>query len=148
LSFYPDQIIVAFLCTSTLVFRQIITLAKDNTDMFNNLGLKIVLLFLITVSLTNKSFTQTNIKFAKGSSSATLKSSIAKNGDKRYTIRGKAGQTITVRVISGNNYVFAGVEGIGQGRTVSGKLQYDSSYIIELSNGGEATNFTMTVSIK
>jgi hypothetical protein len=116
--------------------------------MFKSLSLNVVILFLITISLASESLAQTSIKFAKGSSSATLKGSIAKNGDKRYTVRGKAGQKITVKVVSGNNYVFAGVEAIGQGRNVMGKLPYDSSYIIELSNGGEATNYTMTVTIK
>lgn len=103
---------------------------------------------LIFVSLASDTIAQTNIKFARGSSSATVKGSIGKNGELRYTVRGKAGQTITVNVRSGNNYVFAGVEAIGQGRAVTGKLPYDSSYIIELSNGGNATNFTMTVRIK
>jgi hypothetical protein len=116
--------------------------------MFKSLTLNIAILFLITLSLTSESLAQTNIRFAKGSSSATVKGTIGKNADKRYTFRGKAGQKITVKVISGNNYVFAGVEAVGQGRTVSGKLPYDSSYIIELSNGGEATNYTLTVTIK
>ena len=116
--------------------------------MFKILVLNAALLFLITISLVGESLAQTNIRFAKGSSSATVKGSIGKNADKRYTVRGKAGQTITVRVVSGNNYVFAGVEAIGQGRTVTGKLPYDSSYIIELSNGGEATNYTLTVTVK
>jgi len=116
--------------------------------MFKKIGLNITLLFLISLSLASKLPAQINIRFVKGSSSATLKGSIGKNADKRFTISGKSGQTITVRVVSGNNYVFAGVEGIVQGRTVTGKLQYDSSYIIELSNGGEATNYTLTVSIK
>ena len=105
-------------------------------------------MMLAIISLASDSIAQTNIKFARGRNSATVKGSIGKNGDTRYTVRGKAGQTITVSVRSGNNYVFAGVEGVGQGRTVSGKLQYDSSYIIELSNGGNATNYSMTVTIK
>lgn len=116
--------------------------------MFKSLGLNIAFLFLIIVSLVSESPAQANIRFAKGSSSATVKGTIGKNGDKRYTVRGKAGQNITVKVVSGNNYVFAGVEAVGQGRTVTGKLPYDSSYIIELSNGGEATNYTLTVTIK
>lgn len=116
--------------------------------MLKNTGLKVLLVAMVIVSLANSSAAQTSIKFARGRSSATVKGSIGKNGDTRYTVRGRAGQTITVSVRSGNNYVFAGVEAIGQGRTVSGKLPYDSSYIIELSNGGNATNYTMTVTIR
>ena len=116
--------------------------------MLNGLGLKTVLIALISVSLASDSIAQTSIKFARGRNSATVKGSIRKDGETRYTVQGRAGQTITVSVRSGNNYVFAGVEAIGQGRTVSGKLPYDSSYIIELSNGGNVTNYTMTVTIK
>ena len=116
--------------------------------MINNTGLKVALMILVIVSMASDSIAQTNIKFARGRNSATIKGSISKNGDLRYTVRGKAGQVITVSVRSGNNYVFAGVEGVGQGRMVTGKLPYDSSYIIELSNGGNATNYTMTVTIK
>jgi hypothetical protein len=115
--------------------------------MLKSFSSKIVLMILIGVSLISDSAAQGNISFARGRNSATLKGSIRKNGEIRYTVRGKAGQTITVSVRSGNNYVFAGIEAVGQGRTVTGKLPYDSSYIIELSNGGNATDYTMTVTI-
>lgn len=116
--------------------------------MFKSFGLKLLAVLLIIVSLSGELFAQTRIRFARGSSSATVSGRISKNGDLRYTVRGSAGQRITVSVRSGTNYVFAGVEAIGQGRTVSGKLPYTSNYIIELSNGGNATDYTMTVTIK
>jgi len=91
---------------------------------------------------------QTNINFAPGRSSASLSGRIGTNGSRLYRFRAKAGQYLTVTVRSGNNYVFAGVEAVGEGRTVSGRLPYSSSYVIELSNGGNATNYTMTISIR
>ena len=97
--------------------------------------LKFVLMTLIIISPASNLIAQTSIKFVRGKSSATVSGSITKDGELRYTVRGKAGQRITVSIRSGNNYVFAGIEAVGQGRTVSGKLPYDSSYIIELSNG-------------
>ncbi len=104
---------------------------------------------LVGISLASDSLAQTtNIRFARGSSSATVSGKIGKNGERIYTVRGRKGQRITVSMRSGNNYVFAGVEAIGQGRTVTGTLPYDSSYIIELSNGGNATNYSMTVTIR
>lgn len=110
--------------------------------------LKSLLVLIMAVALGGESMAQNRIKFARGQNSATVKGTIGKDGDVRYTVRGTKGKTITVRVVSGNNYVFAGVEAVGEGRTVTGKLQYDGDYIIELSNGGNQTNFTMTVTIR
>ncbi|MCU1289346.1 MAG: hypothetical protein JWN60_1575 [Acidobacteria bacterium] len=116
--------------------------------MIKNKGLKVLLMTLVLISLASDALAQTNIKFARGRNSATVKGSIDKNGALRYTVEGKAGQTILVTVKSGNDQVIAGVEGVGQGQTVTGKLQYDGSYIIELQNGGNATNYAMTVTIR
>lgn len=84
--------------------------------MLKNTGLKIVLMMLVGISLASDSLAQTtNIRFARGSSSATVSGKIGKNGERIYTVRGRKGQRITVSMRSGNNYVFAGVEAIGQG---------------------------------
>jgi len=125
-----------------------ISFSSGEKNMLKSFSIKIVLMTLIIALLTVDTIAQGTIRFARGSSSATVKGKISKDGEIRYTVRGRAGQTITVTVRSGNNYVFAGVEAVGQGRTVTGKLPYDSSYIIELSNGGNATDYTMVVTIK
>jgi hypothetical protein len=111
-------------------------------------GLKVGLIMMIVISLVGDSIAQTSIRFAPGRTTTTISGSLGKNAARIYTVRGKKGQRITLSVRSGNNYVFAGVEAVGQGRTVTGVLPYDSSYVIELSNGGNATNYTMTISIR
>lgn len=103
---------------------------------------------MIVLSMASDSLAQTAITFARGRTSATINGTIVTDGVRTYTVRGRAGQRISVTVRSGNNYVFAGIEAIGAGRTLTGVLPYSSSYVIQLDNGGNATNFTMTVSIR
>lgn len=91
---------------------------------------------------------QSQIRFARGAHSATVSGRIAKDGTRTYTFSARAGQYLSLSIRSGNNYVFAGVEAIGQGRSVSGRLPYTGSYVLSLENGGNATNYTMTISIR
>lgn len=116
--------------------------------MLKSFGRGFLVAALIFVLSAADALAQSRIRFARGANSTTVSGTISKNGDLRYTVRGAAGQRITVSVKSGNNYVFAGVEAVGQGRTVTGRLPYDADYIIELSNGGEATRYSMTVTIR
>lgn len=107
----------------------------------------------------------TNVTFAKGTSSATLKGSIKGDKDHSYVVNAKAGQTITVDFKPTNasayfNIIAPGSAGeamfIGStsGNHFSGQLTVSGPHTIQVylmrnaARRNETTNFTLTIGVK
>lgn len=100
------------------------------------------------------------VRFAKGTSSTTIKESVVRGDRDRYYVAASAGQTMTVRITSTeDNAVFqiylAGEEeslkGAGEGDDAtkwSGELPADSEYVIVVGGTRGNATYTLTISIK
>ena len=95
-------------------------------------------MILMIVGMTDSAaFSQTRIRFAPGRSSATVSGSLASRGTRSYILNASAGQSMTVRVKSGNVWVDIGGNDVGKGVTI--ELRSTDSYIITVHNAGNGT---------
>lgn len=122
--------------------------------MFKNFSMKILVIVLILTAASTDSLAQTRIRFAKGRYSTTVSGKIPGNASLRYIIAARAGQTLTVTVVSGNGKIFVSVNNPGddEGQDLTnewnGTLSTNGDTAFFIDNRGKATNFTMTVSIR
>ena len=121
--------------------------------MLKNFSMKILAIVLILTAASADSLAQTRIRFTKGRST-TVSGKIPGNASLRYIVAARAGQMLTVRVVSGNGKIFVAVnnpgDDEGQDRTNewSGTLSTDGDTAFFIDNRGKATNFTMTVTLR
>jgi len=100
------------------------------------------------------------VRFAKGSSSATIKGAVIRGDRDRYYVGAKAGQTMTVKITSlEKNAVFqiyfAGeqesLSGAGEEDDAmdwSGELPADNEYVIVVGGTRGNATYSLTISIK
>jgi hypothetical protein len=100
------------------------------------------------------------VRFAKGTSSTTIKGAVIRGDRDRYTVGAKAGQTMTVKITSlEKNAVFQicftgeqeCLPGAGEGDDAmkwSGQLPVDSDYVIVVGGTRGNASYTLTISIK
>ncbi len=100
------------------------------------------------------------VRFAKGASSTTIKGAVIRGESDRYYISAKAGQKMTVKIISlEKNAVFQiyyhgeeeSLPGAGDGDDAtnwSGELPIDNEYVIVVGGTRGNASYTLTISIK
>lgn len=119
------------------------------------IGMKILAIALVLTSLATDSLAQTRIRFVRGRSAATVNGSLASGATRQYTLSVSENQSMTIQVTSGNNKIQIDVD------DVHGHIDYyedgyaqlttdaNGDHSITLKNqGGRATTFTMTVSVR
>lgn len=102
-----------------------------------------VLSILFLTLYVDSAAAQTRIRFARGRTSATVSSTIRGNGQRKYILGARAGQTLSMNISSRNGCV------------VLGNQQTSESYITDrgdnwidiFNNCRSTTTFTLTVSI-
>lgn len=91
------------------------------------------------------------ISFKRGSTSATVKGTVAKGGPDFYLVGAKAGQTMTVRSIGKVSFGLDSPDGNltdDDGNTNwAGELPADGDYRIRVYSNGGAQNYSLTVAI-
>jgi hypothetical protein len=100
------------------------------------------------------------VRFAKGTSSITIREAVVSGDRDRYYIGAKAGQTMTVKITSTEkNAVFQiyfhgeeeSLPGAGDGDDAmnwSGKLPIDNEYVIVVGGTRGNATYALTISIK
>ena len=100
------------------------------------------------------------VRFARGTSSTTIRGAVIRGDRDRYTVGAKAGQTMTVKITSvEKNAVFqicfAGEQeclpGASEGDDAmkwSGQLPVDNEYVIVVGGTRGNATYTLTISIK
>jgi len=104
------------------------------------------------------------IQFAKGTSSKVIKGSIRGDQSRLYSINIKAGQTLTVKMVTSNassyfNITAPGAEqalfiGSSEGNSYTGVVPSSGNYMIDVylmrnaARRNETANFTLTVGAK
>lgn len=100
------------------------------------------------------------VRFAKGTSSITIREAVVRGDRDRYYIGAKAGQTMTVKITSTEKnavfqILFHGEEeslpGASDGDDAmnwSGKLPIDNEYVIVVGGTRGNANYALTISIK
>lgn len=108
--------------------------------------LRLVALLLLIVSSSDV-LAQKRISFRKGSSSATVRGRIAANGYTEYSINGRAGQVMTIKITSGNGAVTVNA-GSASGKDFSLEMSGGDHLLSIVNTGRSATTYTLTVSIQ
>ena len=109
--------------------------------------LRLVALLLLVVLSSSDLLAQKRISFRKGASSATVRGRIAANGYTEYTINGRAGQVMSIRITSGNGAVTVNA-GSASGKDFSLEMSGGDHLLSIVNTAGSATNYTLTVSIR
>ena len=116
--------------------------------------IKLIAVIAILSTVTTDALGATRISFARGRSAASMSGTIAPNATREFVIGVRRGQTMTIQVTSGNNQIVIDVD------DANGHLEYGDGYSqietnlngdhwITLKNeGGRATRYTMTVSVR
>lgn len=102
-----------------------------------------VVLISVGETLAQARVSQTRIRFARGSTSASVSSTIAGNSQRKYILRARYGQTLTANVSSRNGCVVLG----NQATSTSYETDQGDNWIDLFNNCGSSTRFTLTVSI-
>ena len=93
----------------------------------------------------------TRVKFQRGSSSATLKGTVAKGGPDFYLVGAKAGQMMTVKATGKVSFGIDSPNGnltADDGNTNwNGELPADGDYKIRVYSSGGVQNYSLTISI-
>ncbi len=103
---------------------------------------------MIIGTMDSAAFSQTRIRFARGRTSATVSGTLSGSGSRSYVLGASRGQTMTVRVSSGNGDVHVDLGGneVGTGTTI--QLRSTDDYIITVHNEGGATKYSLYVGIR
>ena len=108
--------------------------------------LRLVALLLLIVSSSDV-LAQKRISFRKGSSSATVRGRIAAKGYTEYSINGRAGQVMTIKITSGNGAVTVNA-GSASGKDFTLEMSGGDHLLSIVNTGRSATTYTLTVSIQ
>ena len=116
--------------------------------MFKNNFVKLAIVLAIAFSMVTDTIAQTRIRFARGRSSATVSGNIGGKNGRDYILGVSAGQTMTVRITSGNGAVTANA-GTASGRDFTFTLESGGDVDITVwNNGNRASRYSMTVIIR
>ena len=135
-----------------------------NRRVINSLnGRRLLAVVFICALACSSVFTQgvnRKVRFAKGTSSTTIRGAVVRGDRDRYIVGAKAGQTMKVRITSlEKNAVFqiffAGeqesLQGAGEeddATNWSGELPADNDYVIVVGGTRGNATYTLTISIK
>ncbi|MEK6336437.1 MAG: hypothetical protein AABM67_16035 [Acidobacteriota bacterium] len=126
-------------------------------------GRRLLAVVFICALACSSVFTQgvnKKVRFAKGTSSTTIRGAVVRGDRDRYIVGAKAGQTMKVRITSlEKNAVFqiffAGeqesLQGAGEeddATSWSGELPADNDYVIVVGGTRGNATYTLTISIK
>ena len=116
--------------------------------MLKKIGLKITISAMICLMATSDSMAQTRIRFARGSSSATITGTLAAGATKGFVLRASRGQILT-GTLSSNNGKADFTQGNLHDTQYSQTVERNGDVYISIDNhGNRATRFTMTISIQ
>jgi len=115
--------------------------------MFRKTGMQIVALTLMLVFSGADLMAQKRITFKRGTSSATVRARIAGKGYEEYMVNGRAGQVMSIEITSGNGAVIVNA-GTASGKSFSVDMSGGDHMLSIVNQGGKATNYTLTVSIR
>ena len=87
--------------------------------------------------------TWTRIKFARGSTSSSVSSTIPGNRQRKFVLKARYGQTLTATISSRNGCVVLG----NQETSTTYETDQGDNVVDVFNNCGGATRFTLTVSI-
>lgn len=109
---------------------------------------KIFAVLMIIGMLEATAFSQTRIRFKRGTTSATVSGNLYSGATRSYILGARRGQTMTVRVRSaGNVSVDIGGNDVGTGETI--ELRSTDDYILTVhNNGSRAAKYSLYVSIR
>ena len=136
--------------------------------MFNQLSLTrnaqrlLAIVFICTFAFSSVSAegVKKKVRFAKGTSSTTIRNAVIRGEQDRYYIGAKAGQTMSVKITSTEkNAVFQiyfhgeeeSLPGAGDGDDAmnwTGKLPIDNEYVIVVGGTRGNATYALTISIK
>lgn len=116
--------------------------------MLKKIGVKLLVLAMISVMLTTDSLAQSRIRFARGRSSATLTGTLAAGATRGFVLGASRGQTLTATLSCGNGKCDF-TQGERHDTQYSQYVDSNGDMYISIDNhGNRATNYTMTVSIQ
>ena len=123
-------------------------------------AIAVVFICAFTFSSLSAQGVNKKVRFAKGTSSTTIKGAVIRGDRDRYYIGAKKGQTMTVKITSlEKNAVFQiyfhgeeeSLPGAGDGDDAtkwSGELPIDNEYVIVVGGTRGNASYTLTISIK
>jgi hypothetical protein len=115
--------------------------------MLRRPGLQIVALALALLVLGTNVVAQKRLNFRRGSSSATVRGKIGAGGYLEYTVKGRAGQVMSVEITSGNGKVIVNA-GTASGKDFSLDMSGGDHLLSVVNTGRGATSYTLRVSIR
>ena len=115
--------------------------------MGNKRSFKLVALLLMMILSGSDLLAQKRISFRRGTSSATVRGRIGSKGYLEYVINGRAGQVMSIDIISGNDAVIVNA-GSASGKNFSLEMT-GGDHVLSIVNTGRApSSYTLTVSIR
>jgi hypothetical protein len=115
--------------------------------MLRKTSLQVVALALMLILSGADSLAQTRISFRRGSSSATVRGKIVSKGYSEYVVNGRAGQVMSIEITSGNGAVVVNA-GTASGKSFSVDMTGGDHLLSIVNTGRNATNYSLTVSIR
>jgi len=110
-----------------------------------NLLLKLLVVVVIVLAVSETGFADIRIRFARGRTSATMSGRIGTGGRVCYVANAKAGQTITATVSSRSGQVRIFESGETSYQT---EVEYSGDQSVCVDNLRGATTYSLTVSIR
>ena len=101
------------------------------------------LICALTLVAASDLVAQTRIRFARGTTSASVSSSIGRNAQRKYVLGAREGQTLSATISSRNGCVVLGNQQTSESYTTD----QGDNWIDIFNNCDSATSFTLTVSI-
>jgi hypothetical protein len=115
--------------------------------MLRKIGARVVLL-VVVLSLSGADLmAQKRISFRRGASSATVRGRIGAKGYSEYVVNGRVGQLMSIEITSGNGAVVINA-GTATGKSFSIDMTGGDHLLSVVNTAGNATNYTLTVSIR
>jgi hypothetical protein len=110
-----------------------------------NLTIKLLVMVMIVLTVSETSFADIRIRFARGRTSATMSGRIGTGGRVCYVANARAGQSITATVSSRSGQVRIFESGETSYQT---EVEYSGDQSVCVDNLRGATTYSLTVSIR
>jgi hypothetical protein len=110
-----------------------------------NLLVKLLVVVMVTLSISETALADTRIRFARGRTSATLTGRVGTGGRVCYIANARAGQTLTATISSRSGQVRIFESG---DTSYYSEVEYSGDQSICVDNLRGATTFSLTVSIR
>lgn len=115
--------------------------------MIKKISLQFLALTLVFVLLGSDVMAQSRINFRRGASSATVSGALRGKGYREYTLRGRAGQVMSIRIRSDNGSVIVNA-GTASGKNFNIEMNGGDHLLSVYNNGNGDSRFSMTVAIR